>query len=86
MFSIYYPNLSQREYIVNLLLLTEVLPEVRCKWHPEEDIKDMGIKYTAGYIPTFQAQCPQDPTTTNKTTIYTYSWKTSFTAIIKASD
>ena len=81
MFSICFPNVSQRLYIENLFKLIEIIPEVRCKWHPEEDIKDMEIRYREGDIPTFQVQCPQDPT--KRTTIYSYSWKTYDTLLYK---
>ena len=87
-FSIYYPNRSQREYILNLLKISDILPEVRCKWHPEEDIKDMDIKFIdspKGFpVPIFQVQCPQEPT--KRTTFYTYSWKTYETLLYKRSD
>jgi len=88
MFSIYYPNVSQRVYILNLLRITAILPEVRCKWHPEEDIKDMDIKYVEREkglpIPIFQVQCAQEPT--KRTTFYTYSWRTYETLFYKKSD
>ena len=44
MFSICFPNSSQILYIQNLLKLVHILPKVRCKWHHEEDIKDMEIR------------------------------------------
>jgi hypothetical protein len=78
-FSIYKPNEHQEVYIDNLFKLFEILPKVRCKWHPEEGIRDMEIKFIDGYIPTFQAVCSQDPE--KQTTIYTYSWKTGQTLI-----
>lgn len=81
MFSLCFPNVSQRLYIENLFKLIEIIPEVRCKWHPEEDIKDMEIRYREGDIPTFQVQCPQDPN--KRTTIYSYSWKTYDTLLYK---
>ena len=73
-YSVCFPNTSQRLYIENLFKLLEIIPEVCCKWHPEENIKDMELRYIEGDIPTFQVQCPQDPS--KRTTIYTYSWKT----------
>ena len=81
MYSICFPNVHQRLYIENLFKLIEIIPEVRCKWHPEESIKDMGLRYIEGDIPTFQVQCPQDPT--KRTTIYSYSWKTYVTLFYK---
>jgi len=78
-FSIYKPNEHQEVYIDNLFKLFEILPKVRCKWHPEEGIRDMEIKFIDGHIPTFQAVCSQDPE--KQTTIYTYSWKTGQTLI-----
>jgi hypothetical protein len=81
MFSICFPNVSQRLYIENLFKLLEIIPDVCCKWHPEESIKDMELRYIEGDIPTFQAQCPQDPS--KRTTIYTYSWKTYETLFYK---
>ena len=76
-FSIYEPNEHQEVYIDNLFTLFEILPKVSCKWHPEEGISDMEIKFIDGHIPTFQAVCSQDPE--KQTTIYTYSWKTGQT-------
>ena len=80
-FSIYYPNEFQREFLLNLIKLIDVLPEVRCKWHPDEVIKDMGFGYDDGYIPTFYFKCQQNPKL--RTTIYSYSWKTLETVIYK---
>ena len=81
LFSIYYPNVFQREFLLNLIKLIDVLPKVRCKWHPDEDIAKMGLGYDEGYIPTFYFKCNQDPTM--RTTIYSYSWKTLETVIFK---
>ena len=62
--------------------LINILPEVRCKWHPDEGIEKMGIEYDGdGYIPIFYAKCCQNPKM--KTTIYGYSWKTLETVIYK---
>ena len=41
----------------------------------------MDLRYIEGDIPTFQVQCPQDPT--KRTTIYSYSWKTYDTLLYK---
>ena len=81
LFSIYYPNEFQREFLLNLIKLIDVLPKVRCKWHPDEGIEKMGLGYDEGYIPTFYFKCNQDPTM--RTTIYSYSWKTLETVIFK---
>ena len=81
-FSIYKPNEHQELYIDNLFKLFEILPKVRCKWHPEEGIRDMEIKFIDGHIPTFQAVCSHDPS--RQTSIYTYSWKTGQTLIYKS--
>ena len=81
LFSIYYPNKFQRVFLLSLIKLIDVLPEVRCKWHPDEGIKDMGFGYVDGYIPTYYFKCQQNPKL--HTTIYSYSWKTLETVIYK---
>ena len=83
LFSIYYPNEFQREFLLNLIKLIDVLPEVRCRWHPDEGIEHMGFGYDEGYIPTFYFKCQQDPTL--RTTIYSYSWKTLETVLYKVN-
>jgi hypothetical protein len=77
--SIFQLNEDQEIYIKNLFKLVKVLPKVTCKWHPEEGIKDMEIKFLDGHIPTFQVVCSHDPQ--KQTTIYSYSWKTGQTVI-----
>jgi len=84
LYSLFWPNEDQRIYINNLFDLIDILPKVYCKWHPEESIKDMEIKFTDGHIPTFQAICSHDPQ--KKTTIYSYSWKTGKTLIYLKDD
>ncbi|SVD13992.1 uncharacterized protein METZ01_LOCUS366846, partial [marine metagenome] len=80
--SISFFHQDQQKYINNLLKLCNALPKVRCKFHKNETMKEMDIKESereAGPIPTFYAQCSKDPT--NRTTIFTHSWKTGETLI-----
>ena len=75
-------NEDQKTYINNLLKLKNVLPKVRCKFHENETMKEMDIKEgerKVGPTPTFYAQCSKDPT--NRTTIFSHSWKTGETVI-----
>jgi len=77
--SILWLHEDQQTYIKNLVKISNVLPEVRCKFHNNETMHEMDIQYLPGPIPTFRAQCSKEPT--NKTTIFTYSWKTGETLI-----
>jgi hypothetical protein len=67
----------QKVYILDLLKANESLAAVRCHWHPEETVKDMGIDIyfsNEALIPTFKAVC--NCNLKWKTTFFTYSWKT----------
>ena len=79
--SIFWFHEDKQKYIKNLLKLSRVLPKVRCKFHQKESMKEMDIKLYEGKgpIPTIYAQCSKEPT--NRTTIFTYSWKTGETLI-----
>lgn len=72
----------KNKFIYNLLKAYDCLDKVRCHWHPEETIKDMGIDIyyrDTSHVPIFRAVCSCDPKL--KTTFFTYSWKTNKTLV-----
>lgn len=72
-------------YIKNLFKLAKILPNVRCKWHPNETMKDMSLSiFHNSYLPTVMAKCSHHPK--QNTTIYTYSWKTGETIFYGQKD
>ena len=72
-------------YIKNLFKLAKMLPNVRCKWHPNETMKDMSLSiFHNSYLPTVMAKCSHHPK--QNTTIYTYSWKTGETLFYGQED
>lgn len=77
----------QKRFILDLLKANETLQAVRCHWHPEETIADMGIDiYYAdtSSVPTLRAICGCNPKF--KTTFFTYSWKTNETLCYSSDD
>jgi len=72
-------------YIKNLFKLAKILPNVRCKWHPNETMKDMSLSiFHNSYLPTVMAKCSHHPK--HNTTIFTYSWKTGETLFYGQED
>ena len=72
-------------YIKNLFKLAKILPNVRCKWHPNETMKDMSLSiFHSSYLPTVMAKCSHHPK--HNTTIFTYSWKTGETLFYGQED
>jgi hypothetical protein len=83
-----YPN-RKMNFILDLLGANASLEKVRCHWHPEETIKDMGIDIyyrNTSNVPTFKAICSRDKTKKLKTTFFTYSWKTNETLSYQSDD
>lgn len=77
----------QRQLILDLLQANQTLKLVRCHWHPEETIREMGIDiYYAdtSSVPTLKAVCDCNPRL--KTTFFTYSWKTNQTLCYRHDD
>ncbi len=77
----------QRRFILDLLKANETLKAVRCHWHPEETIADMGIDIyysDTSSVPTLKAVCSCNPRL--KTTFFTYSWKTNETLCYRSDD
>ncbi|MEZ9819678.1 hypothetical protein AB4238_03480 [Shewanella sp. 10N.286.45.A1] len=77
----------QQRFILDLLKANETLKEVRCHWHPEETIAEMGVDIyysDTSSVPTLKAVCSCDPRL--KTTFFTYSWKTNETLCYKQDD
>jgi len=73
-YKIYRPNVDQRTYIDSLIKIQEVIPKVRCRWHPDEGMEEMKMTcFIGSFIPTFVAHCSHNHL--NKTTFYTYNWK-----------
>jgi len=73
LYKIFKPNHDQKTYIDALISIQEIIPRVRCRWHPEETMRDMKISYLlTGSSPTFFANCSHNHL--HKTTFYTYSW------------
>ncbi|HAS6345173.1 TPA: hypothetical protein I7243_17860 [Vibrio vulnificus] len=70
----------QQRFILDLLQANNTLEKVRCHWHPQETIADMGIDIyysDTSSVPTLRAVCSCNPRL--KTTFFTYSWKTNET-------
>lgn len=77
----------QQSFILDLLKANEALEEVRCHWHPEETIAEMGVDIyysDTSSVPTLKAVCSCNPRL--KTTFFTYSWKTNETLCYKHDD
>ena len=77
----------QQRFILDLLIANETLKKVRCHWHPEETIADMGIDIyysDTSQVATLKAVCSCNPRL--KTTFFTYSWKTNETLCYSNDD
>lgn len=77
----------QQRFILDLLQANNTLEKVRCHWHPQETIADMGIDIyysDTSSVPTLRAICGCNPKL--KTTFFTYSWKTNETLCYKHDD
>lgn len=81
-YSIFMPTERQKKFIDDLIKGCESIAKVRCHWHPDEDIKSMGIDIYKGHIPTLRAICSHNKK--SKTTFFTYSWKTSNTLVYES--